>query len=66
MGVLCADDLAAIADIKDLIKRLNGCKDFVENRGMTVNVNKTTVMISGERQKVTNAKGCKMAMLCLW
>jgi len=38
---------------EDLIKRLNECKDFVENRGMTVNVNKTKVMISEERQKVT-------------
>ena len=38
----------------DLIKRLNEWKDFVENRGMRVNINKTTkVMISGEWQKVT-------------
>ena len=37
----------------DLIKRLNEWKDFVENRGMRVNMNKTKVMISGERQKVT-------------
>ena len=37
---------------KDLIKRLNEWKDFVENRGMRVNMNKTKVMISGERQKV--------------
>ena len=33
--------------------RLNEWKDFVENRGMRVNMNKTKVMISGERQKVT-------------
>ena len=31
-----------------LIKRLNEWKDFVENRGMRVNMNKTKVMISGE------------------
>jgi len=37
----------------DLIKRLNECKDFVENRGMRVNMNKTKVMISWEWQKVT-------------
>jgi len=38
---------------EDLIKKLNEWKDFVENRGMRVNMNKTKVMISGERQKVT-------------
>jgi len=38
---------------EDLIKRLNEWKDFVENKGMRVNMNKTKVMISGERQKVT-------------
>jgi len=37
----------------DLIKRLNEWKDNVENRGMRINMNKTKVMISGERQKVT-------------
>jgi len=37
----------------DLIKTLNGWKDFVENRGMRVNMNKTKVMINGEWQKVT-------------
>jgi len=36
----------------DLIKRLNGCKDFVQNTDMKVNINKTKVMISGEWQKV--------------
>jgi len=36
----------------DLIKRLNRWKDFVENRGMRVNMNKTKLMINGERQKV--------------
>ena len=33
----------------DLIKRLNECKDFMENRGMRV---KPRLLISGERQKV--------------
>jgi len=37
----------------DLIKMLNQWKGFVKNRGMRVNMNKTKVMISGERQKVT-------------
>jgi len=37
----------------DLIKRLIEWKDFVENRGMRVNMNKTKVIISGEWQKVT-------------
>jgi len=38
---------------KDLIKWLNEWKDFMENRGMRVNMNITKVTISGERQKVT-------------
>ena len=38
---------------EDLIKRLNEWKDFMENRGMRVNMNTTKVMISGEWQKVT-------------
>ena len=60
MELLYADDLVVIAETEDdLIKRLNEWKDFVENRGMRVN------MISGEWQKV-NAQGCKMAMWCLW
>ena len=33
-------------------KRLNEWKENVESKGMRVNVNKTKVMISGERQKV--------------
>jgi len=33
-------------------KRLNEWKDFVENRGMRVNMNKTKTVISGEWQKV--------------
>jgi len=37
----------------DLIKRLNEWKNFVENRGMRGNVNKTKVITSGECQKVT-------------
>ena len=37
---------------KELIKRLNEWKENVESKGMRVNMNKTNVMISGERQKV--------------
>ena len=49
--LLYADDLVVIAETyEDLIKRLNEWKN-VENRGMRVNMNKTKVMISGERQK---------------
>ena len=52
--LLSSDDLVVIAETEqDLIKRLNEWKDFVENRGIRVNMNKTKVMISGERQKVT-------------
>jgi len=51
---LYVDDLVVIAETEDdLIKRLNEWKDNVENKGMRVNMNKTKVMISGERQKVT-------------
>jgi len=51
--LLYADDLVVIAENEDyLIKRLNEWTDFVENRGMRVNMNKTKVMISGEWQKV--------------
>ena len=47
-----AGDLVVIAETEaDLIKRLNEWKDNVENRGLRVNMNKTKVMISGERQK---------------
>ena len=35
-----------------LIKRLTEWEGNVENRGVKVNMNKTTVMISGEPQKV--------------
>jgi len=50
--LLYADDLVVIAENEeDLIKRLNEWKNNVENRGMRVTVNKTKVMISGERQK---------------
>jgi len=50
--LLYADDLVVIAETEeDLIKRLNECKNNVENRGMRVNMNKTKVMISGERQQ---------------
>jgi len=36
---------------EDLIKRLNEWNDNVKNRRMRVNMNKTKVMISGERRK---------------
>ena len=49
--LLYADDLAVIAETEEeLIKRLNEWKDYVESKGMRVNMNKTKVMISGERQ----------------
>jgi len=52
--LLYADDMVVIAETEDdLIKRLNERKDFVENKGIRVNMNKTKVMICGERQKVT-------------
>jgi len=51
--LLYADDLAVIAETEEeLIKRLNEWKDNLESKGMRVNLNKTKVMISGERQKV--------------
>jgi len=50
--LLYADDLVVIAEMEDdLMKRLNEWKDNMENRGMRVNMNKTKVMITGERQK---------------
>jgi len=50
--LLYADELVVIAETEeDLIKRLKEWKNNVENRGMRVNMNKTKVMISGERQK---------------
>ena len=50
--LLYTDDVVVIAETQqDLIKRLREWKNNVENRGMRVNINKTTVMISGERQK---------------
>ena len=51
--LLYADDLAVIAETEEgLIKRLNEWSDNVESKGMRVNMNKTKVMISGERQMV--------------
>jgi len=59
---LYADDLVVISETKDdLIKRLNEWNDFMGNKGMRANMNKTKVMISGKWQK-GNAEGCKMAM----
>jgi len=47
---LYADDAFVIAETKDdQIKRFNEWKDNMENRGMRVNMNKTKVMISGEK-----------------
>jgi len=49
--LLYADDLVVIAETEeDLINRLNERKNNVESRGVRVNINKTKVMISGERQ----------------
>jgi len=51
--LLYTDDLAVIAETEEeLIKRLSEWKDNVESKGMTVNMNKTNVMISRKRQKV--------------
>jgi len=51
--LLYADDLAVIAETEEeLSKRLNEWKDNVESKCMRVNMNKTSVMISGECQKV--------------
>jgi len=51
--LLYADDLAVIAETEEeLIKRFNEWKYNVESKGMRVSMNKTKVMISGERQKV--------------
>jgi len=48
------EDLEVIAETEEeLIKRLNEWKDNVVSKGMRVNMNKTKVVISGERQKVT-------------
>jgi len=47
-------DLVVTAETEDdLIKRLTEWKDFMGNRSMRVNMNKTKVMISVEQQKVT-------------
>jgi len=49
---LYADALVVIAETEeDLIKRLNEWKLIVENRVMRVNMNKTKVMLSGERRR---------------
>jgi len=50
--LLYADDLVVIAETEDdLIKRLNEWKDFVENRGMRVNMNRTKVIIRGNSRR---------------
>ena len=56
--LLYADDLAVIAETEEeLIKRLNEWKGNVDSKGMRVNMNKTKVMISGERQMVYAVSG---------
>ena len=51
--LLYANDLAVIAETEEeLLKRLNEWKDNMESKGMRVSMNKTKVMISGERQMV--------------
>jgi len=41
-----------IAETEDgVLKRLNEWKNFVENRGMRVNVNKTKVKVSGNGRR---------------
>jgi len=51
--LLYADDFAVIAETEEeVIKRLNEWKENVESKGMRANMNKTKVMISGERQMV--------------
>jgi len=51
--LLYANDLVVIAETEDdVIKMLNEWKDFVENRGIRVNMNKIKVMISGEWKKL--------------
>ena len=63
--LLYADDLTVVAETEeDLITRLNEWKNNVEYRGMRVNIDKTKIMISGERQ--ASAEGCKMAVWCMW
>jgi len=52
--LLYTDHLVVTAETEaDLIERLNHWKDFVDSRGMRINMNKTKIMISGEWQKVT-------------
>ena len=51
--VASVNDLSVIAETEDdLIKRLDEWKDHMKCRGMRVNMNKTKVITSGERQKV--------------
>ena len=51
--LLYADYLAVIAETEEeLMERLNELKENVESKGMRENMNKTKVMISGERQMV--------------
>jgi len=56
--LLYADNLVVVAENEeDLIKRVNECKDNVDNKGVRVNMNKT---------KVENVRSqCKMALWCM-
>jgi len=50
---------------EELMKRLNEWKHNVENRGVRVNMNKTKVMTSGERQKPVQ-KAARWPLWCMW
>ena len=51
--LLYANNLSVITETEEkLIKKLNEWKANVESKGTRVSVNKTKVIISGERQKV--------------
>ena len=63
--LLYADELVAIAETEeDLIQRLNDWKNNVENRGTRVNMNKTKLMISGERQKQVQKPARRLCGVC--
>jgi len=61
VAVSVCDDLVVITEIEDdLIKRLNECKYNIENRGIRENMNKTSIMIIGECQKLMQKSLCIM------
>jgi len=49
----------------DVIKRLNGWKDNVNNRGIGVNMNKTQVMISRRYHKKLMQKAARLLLLLI-